>query len=45
LLDYELEYETGYLDEKKFPEFKNGYFRFFNNDTHLTTGFFKFGDL
>lgn len=45
LLDYDLEYDTGFPDEKKFPEFKNKFFRFFNNDTHMTTGFFKFGDL
>lgn len=45
LLDYDLEYDTGLPCEKKFPEFKNGFFRFFNNDTHMTTGFFKFGDL
>jgi hypothetical protein len=45
LLDYDLEYDTGFPCEKKFPEFKNKFFRFFNNDTHMTTGFYKFGDL
>ena len=40
-----MEYDTGFPCEKKFPEFKNGFFRFFNNDTHMCTGFFKFGDL
>lgn len=45
LLDYDLEYDTGFPCEKKFPEFKNKFFRFFNNDTHMATGFYKFGDL
>lgn len=45
VLDYDLEYDTGFPCEKKFPEFKNKFFRFFSNDTHMTTGFFKFGDL
>ena len=40
-----MEYDTGFPNEKKFPEFKNKFFRFFNNDTHMCTGFFKFGDL
>jgi hypothetical protein len=40
-----MEYDTGFPCEKKFPEFKNKFFRFFNNDTHMCTGFFKFGDL
>ncbi len=40
-----MEYDQGFPCEKKFPEFKNGFFRFFNNDTHMTSGFFKFGDL
>ena len=44
-LDYDLEYDAGYPDEAKFPEFKNKLFRFFNADTHMATGFFKFGDL
>ena len=45
VLDYDLEYDAGYPDEAKFPEFKNKLFRFFNSDTHMATGFFKFGDL
>lgn len=45
LMDYDMEYDTGFPCEKKFPEFKNKFFRFFNNDTHMCTGFFKFGDL
>jgi hypothetical protein len=45
LLDYDLEYDTGMPCEKKFPEFKNTFFRLFNKDTHMTTGFYKFGDL
>ncbi len=45
LMDYDMEYDAGFPCEKKFPEFKNKFFRFFNNDTHMTSGFFKFGDL
>jgi hypothetical protein len=45
VLDYDCEYDKGYPDEKKFPEFKNKLWRFFNSDTHMTTGFFKFGDV
>ena len=44
-MDYDLEYDEGYPCENKFPEFKNKLWRFFNNDTHMTTGHFKFGDL
>lgn len=29
----------------KFPEFNNKYFRFFNTDTSMTTGYFKMGDV
>lgn len=53
LLDYDMEYDTGFpstsneatVCESKFPEFNNKFFRFFNNDTHMCSGFFKFGDL
>jgi hypothetical protein len=45
VMDYDCEYDKGYPCEKKFPEFKNTFWRFFNNDTHMTTGFFKFGDV
>lgn len=45
ILDYDLEYDSGFPCEKKFPEFKNKLFRFFNTDTMMTTGVFKFGDL
>lgn len=45
ILDYDLEYDEGYPDEAKFPEFNNSVFRFFNSDTSMCTGFFKFGDL
>lgn len=45
VLDYDLEYDAGLPCETKFPEFKNKLFRFFNTDTSMTTGFFKFGDL
>ena len=44
LLDYEVEWDEG-IDEVKFPEFKNKFYRFFNNDTHMTHGTLKFGDL
>lgn len=44
-MDYEMEYDEGFPCEKKFPEFKNKFFRFFNNDTHMCSGVFKFGDL
>lgn len=45
LLDYDMEYDEGYPNETKFPEFKNTFFRFFNKDTHMCSGFLKFGDL
>ena len=45
ILDHDIEWDQGYPCEKKFPEFKNKFWRFFNSDTHMTTGFFKFGDL
>ena len=45
VLDHEMEYDEGFPCEKKFPEFKNKFFRFFNNDSHMASGFFKFGDL
>ena len=44
-MDHDIEWDQGYPDESKFPEFKNNFWRFFNSDTHMTTGFFKFGDL
>lgn len=45
VLDYELEYDQGYPDEAKFPEYTNKLWRFFNSDAMHTTGFFKFGDV
>ena len=45
LLDYDMEYDSGYPCETKFPEFKNKFFRFFSSDSHMCSGFFKFGDL
>ena len=45
LMDYDMQYDEGFPCEKKFPEFKNKFFRFFNNDSHMCTGVFKFGDL
>lgn len=45
ILDYELEYDQGYPCEAKFPEYKNKLWRFFNSDTMMCTGVFKFGDV
>lgn len=45
VLDYDLDYDAGYPDEKKFPEFNSKIWRFFNSDAGFTSGFFKFGDL
>ena len=45
ILDYDCEYDKGFPDPEKFPEFNNRVFRFFNNDTSMTTGFFKIGDV
>jgi hypothetical protein len=45
VMDYDLEWDQGYPCETKFPEFKNKFWRFFNSDTHMCTGSFKFGDL
>lgn len=45
VLDYNFEYDEGYPCEKKFPEFKNKLWRFFNSDTHMAHGHFKFGDV
>ena len=45
VLSYDCEYDEGYPCEKKFPEFKNKLWRFFNSDAHMTTGHFKFGDV
>ena len=44
-MDHDMEYDEGFPCENKFPEFKNKFFRFFNNDSHMASGFFKFGDL
>jgi len=45
VLDYDFEFEQGFNDPEKFPEFQNKVFRFFNNDSGLCSGHFKFGDL
>lgn len=45
VLDYDCEYDKGYPCPEKFPEFSNKVWRFFNNDTGMTTGFFKCGDV
>jgi len=45
VLDYDCEYDRGLPDPVKFPEFNNKTWRFFNTDTAMTTGFFKFGDV
>ena len=44
VLDYECEYDTE-IDTKKFPEYHNKVWQFFNTDTGMTTGHFKFGDV
>mmetsp|Transcript_59087 Transcript_59087/g.68367 ORF Transcript_59087/g.68367 Transcript_59087/m.68367 type:complete len:300 (-) Transcript_59087:216-1115(-) len=45
VIDYDLEYDKGFPDAEKFPEYKNKLYRFFNTDTSMCTGFFKFGDV
>jgi hypothetical protein len=45
VLDYDLEYDKGLPDAQKFPEYNNKTWRFFNTDTSMCTGFFRFGDL
>ena len=45
IIDYDLEFDKGFPSEEKFPEFKNKFYRFFNSDTHMCTGFYKFGDV
>ena len=45
VLDYELEFDEGYPDPAKFPQFENKFWRFFNSDAMFCTGSFKFGDL
>lgn len=44
VLDYDCEYQ-GIPDREEFPEFENKFFKFFNNDSNMTKGFFVFGDL
>lgn len=45
VMDYDFEYDVGFPNAEKFPEFNNKVFRFFNTDTSMCTGFFKFGDV
>ena len=45
ILDYECEYDKGFLDSETFPEFENKLFRFFACDGSTTTGNFTFGDV
>lgn len=45
ILDYDFEYEEGYPDEAKFPEYQNKLWRFFNSDAMHCKGFFKFADV
>jgi len=45
ILDYDMEFDKGYPFAEKFPEFNNKLFKFFNSDTHMCTGHFKFGDV
>lgn len=44
VMDYDCEYDTE-IDLKKFPEYNNSVWKFFNTDTSMTTGHFKFGDV
>lgn len=45
VLDYDMEWESGFPDVNKFPEFENKMFRFFNSDTSMCKGHFVFGDV
>jgi len=45
ILDYDCEYDKGFPDPAKFPEYGNKVWRFFNTDTSMTTGFFKIGNV
>jgi hypothetical protein len=45
VIDYELDYDEGFPDDKKFPEFRYKLFKFFNTDGSFTNGFFRFGDV
>jgi len=45
VMDYDMEWEKGFPDVEKFPEFENKVFRFFNNDTSMCKGHFVFGDV
>lgn len=44
VMDYDCEYDTE-IDVVKFPEYRNKVWQFFNSDTGMTTGHFKFGDV
>jgi hypothetical protein len=44
VIDYDCEYDKT-IDYEKFPEYNNSTWRFFNTDTSMTTGHFKFGDV
>ena len=44
VLDYECEYDTE-IDTQKFPEYHNKVWKFFNADTGMSQGHFKFGDV
>jgi len=44
VLDYDCEYDKT-IDHEKFPEYTNKLWQFFNTDTSMTTGHFKFGDV
>lgn len=45
VLDYDCEYDKGYPNPEKFPEYENTVWRFFNTDTSMCTGHFTFGDV
>lgn len=45
ILDYECDYDQGFLDFKEFPEFDNSLFKFFACDGSTTKGNYTFGDV
>lgn len=45
VLDHKIEYDAGYPDAAKFPEYNNKTWRFFNSDSGMCTGHFVMGDL
>jgi len=44
-MDYKVEWEKEFPDEKEFPEFTNKKFRFFSNDPSMAKGEITLGDV